>query len=369
MQRPPHGEPAALLQVRIAARQRRERDELRCRLALSAGRSGSPVNAGSGSAGADVRSSTAALAAGLMQHRVTINFHPDRRASDGQTAAESLRDNGIYHNQYRTGVSAGSLTAFAGGVRESWERRLFGAESATLPPELRPRYGGLDVAAHADGACPRFGSCYLVLDPSVLSRCTFLVGDSHRATDSAAADLGTVDQPVGVLAGLLERALTGDALNLPGGIDVVIDQIIRPPANDDRQREQPVGRALDEYIETQVHGPVTLDSDVAQLVIDPSFDNTQTGKALADAAERHGLQLTRHPGFALGTDDLALVPDDFRGPEVIELAYRTAREYGAPITAASIGALAREPAADREPLRQQVKQLWHMLVAFGRSPA
>lgn len=341
--------------VRTVAMQRRQRDEVRCRQALA--EAGISVDLG-------------LLATRLMEHQVTVNFHPDRVARDGRTAAESLRDNGVYHNQYRTGTSAGSLTAYAGGQRESWERRLFGAEAAALPPDQRPRYGGLNAAGHADGACPRFGSCYLVLNPSVSNRITLVVDDSHRSSRAPeSADVGTVDEPMGLLAGLLERAAHHQALQLAGGIGPVIDRILRPGPDASQQASADVGRALDQYIEAQVHGPVSLATDVARLVIDPSFQDTDTGDNLIDAATRYGVHLVRHPGFALAATDLDRVPHAFRGADVIELGRRTLSVHGAPITAATIGALAREPAAGREPLRQRVKQLWHVLVAFGRSPA
>ena len=57
--------------------------------------------------------------------RVTLNFHPDRVMSDGRTVAEALRDEGIYRSQFETGISNGGLTAFPGGDRDEWERRLF----------------------------------------------------------------------------------------------------------------------------------------------------------------------------------------------------------------------------------------------------
>ena len=77
----------------------------------------------------------------------------------------------------------------------------------------RPKYGGLNLAGHPDGASPRFGSCHVRLRPAVNHRATFTVGD----TAFGPTDLGTIDAFAGVLAGLLERAAeTGATLGLPG---------------------------------------------------------------------------------------------------------------------------------------------------------
>src|SRR3712207_7188489 len=44
----------------------------------------------------------------------------------GSTVAEGLLADGVYRTQFETGLSGGSTTAFAGGERDEWERRLFG---------------------------------------------------------------------------------------------------------------------------------------------------------------------------------------------------------------------------------------------------
>ena len=131
-----------------------------------------------------------------------------------------------------------------------------------------------------------------------------------------------------------------------------------------------VGRALDDYIEAQVHGPIDLARDVEALVIDPSFDGTPTGDVLASLAARYGIAMRRHPGFVLTATD---VDDDFRGPRMRPLARRIAGE-GA-FDAARIGeaarSLAEDPAScadwdDPAEAWQHLKQLWHCLVRFGR---
>ena len=70
-----------------------------------------------------------------------------------------------------TGISSGGLTADPGGDRDVWERALFGG--AYQVPGVwaceRPKYGGLNLMNHPNGACPGFGSCHrrLRLSPSL----------------------------------------------------------------------------------------------------------------------------------------------------------------------------------------------------------
>lgn len=317
------------------------------------------------------------LAAALVSRPVTLNFHPDRVARDGATAAEALRDNGIYRTQYETGTGAGSPTAYPGGDRERWEAQLFGEHHRQTVPDLRPRYGGLNAASYPAGACPRFGSCFLELRPVALQRATFCVEDSHRSADEAlVADVGTVDEPMSLLAGLLElAATTGQALGLTQGDVAGVVAVLQPPADCRTPRPStvdPIGRVLDstEYIEAQLHGPIDLAHAVARIVIDPSFFGTRTGAALQGAADRFGVEISCHHGFCLDVDDCrGARVRNLRGPDVAALALRVHRDYcdpGEPITAHAIGLAAREPAAATDPMRQWIKQVWHAMVAFGR---
>lgn len=317
------------------------------------------------------------LAAALMNRPVTLNFHPDRVARDGATAAESLRDNGIYRTQYETGTGAGSPTAYPGGDRERWEAQLFGEHHRQTEPDLRPRYGGLNAANYPTGACPRFGSCFLELRPAALQRATFCVEDSHRSADEArVADVGTADEPMSLLAGLLElAATTGRAIGLTPGDVAGVVAVLQAPAGSQTSRPNtvdPISRVLDstEYIEAQLHGTIDLAQAVARIVIDPSFVGTSTGTALQAAADRFGVEMLCHPGYCLDVDDYRDTRlRDFRGPDVAALALRIHRDYcdpGEPITARAIGLAARQPAASTDPMRQWIKQVWHTTVAFGR---
>ncbi|WP_245712914.1 DUF3626 domain-containing protein [Micromonospora nigra] len=322
-------------------------------------------------AGCDVRHEPQRLVAAISRcGRITVNFHPDRLLADRRTVAGALAAEGVYRSQFETGISNGGLTARPGGDRDRWEAAMFGGayQVPGVRPAERPKYGGLNLLDHPDGACPRFGSCHLRLRPHVLTRATFSFGDSHLGP----ADLGTVERFEPVLAALLAAtAATGTCLGRPGtDVRTLVRHLLR---SGEPTGDLP-GRALDDYVEAQVHGELRLDRDVECLVVDPSFRGTRVGATLAEAARRHDLPLRWHAGFALPVD---AVDAEFRGPDIPPLAVRVHREFGrpgAPLDAALIGLAAgsvvTEPDrwADRGPAAftlQQLKQLWHVLVRFG----
>ncbi|MGW1870118.1 DUF3626 domain-containing protein [Streptomyces mauvecolor] len=211
-------------------------------------------------------------------------------------------------------------------------------------PEERPKYGALNLLGHADGAAPRFGSCHVRLRAEVNRRATFCHGDSHLGPK----DVGTADAFASVLAGLAEA-----------GTDVR-----RTPSGEH-------GRALDGYVEAQVHGPVVLATDAEALVLDPSFRGTATVRLLAST----GVPIEWHRGFVLAPHE---VDAEFRGPVMIPLAARVSREYSrdglldAEVLGRAAASVVREPHAwaewgTRDEVLQYVKQLWHVLAWFGRA--
>jgi hypothetical protein len=150
-----------------------------------------------------------------------------------------------------------------------------------------------------------------------------------------------------------------------------VPELLRPRAPGARST---VGRALDDYIEAQVHGPIDLARDVEGLVIDPAHDRTDVGEGLRALGERYGIAVERHPGFELAPHE---VPSDFRGPRMPALAERVASSNAlatSVIDARTIGraaaSLYRDPAAWQDwatpdETLQHLKQLWHVLVRFG----
>jgi hypothetical protein len=202
----------------------------------------------------------------------------------------------------------------------------------------------------------------------MLSRCTFSWGDSHQGPEH----VGTIGRFEVVLAAWLEAVdMTGSALGV-AGLDVAAliqrlssaESLCRSPAS------RPPGRALDDYIEAQAHGSIDLARDVEALVIDPAFDDTETGKHLVAIAARYRIALRRHAGFVLRPVE---VPSDFRGPRMPGLAERisTGSEFDAATLGRAAQSLIREPTKWQDwgtaaETWQHIKQLWHVLVRFGR---
>lgn len=248
--------------------------------------------------------------------RVTINFHPDRLAA-GRPILEAMSQDGVYRSQFETGTSNGALTAHPGGSRWVWESRIFGGAYDDAPSSARPKYGALNFRGRSHGGSPRFGSAYLRLRPEVLDRTTFCYPDS-------------VFEPTSF--GVATRA------------SAIIALADATPAED----------ALDDYIEAQVHGPLTLARDVEALVLDVCYRDTEVERAC------DGLRcpVEWHHGFRLSTDELLRHPD-YRGPEYVALGLTLARDGH--LDPRIIGDAARTGEHDA----QALKRLWHLVARFG----
>ncbi|EHK24076.1 uncharacterized protein TRIVIDRAFT_45742 [Trichoderma virens Gv29-8] len=317
----------------------------------------------------------------IVQHaRIALHFHPDRPSHSGRIVVESLLEDGIYRNQFETGISNGLVATQLGGARDEWERSLFSGAyhgsgnsdivAETFNPTLRPKYGALDLMRNSDGPAPRFGSCYFLLRPEVSSRSTFTFGGSQAVPK----ERGTVDEFDAILAALLEECFTRDtALGVenmrPRKLVEYIDALSKSPLIEDIYQRLP-SRNLDHLIEAQIHGDVLLSRDVEALVVDPSFfKRSNTGSLLQALGQTYGFPIFVHRGFQLSSEN---VPSDFRGPTMPSLAARIA--FNGIVDARVIGEAVRDMVAyngllgDREDLGeglQELKLLWHVLVRYG----
>lgn len=315
--------------------------------------------------------------------RVVLHFHPDRLGAKPIPVAQALLEDGIYRNQFETGLSTGGLFPAAGSPRDSWERALFGGayHGAAVSDSERPKYGALELVRHADGPIPRFGSCYFVLRHEVSNRTslTFAGSEDPRAADR----LGTIEMMDAIMAALLDEIEAGGmaappwppfrapTLGVPKLTVTRLLQLLQElahPRKDPGELEP--GRVLDTQIEAQVHGPIDLREDVELLVADAAFDETGAGETLRALSTRYGFPLRWHRGFQLAVRD---VPDDFRGPDMPRLARRIAGDKGfmdAAVIGAAEASLHRAPDSWRdwgthEEALQHLKQLWHVLVHYG----
>ncbi|WP_328826827.1 MULTISPECIES: DUF3626 domain-containing protein [unclassified Streptomyces] len=246
--------------------------------------------------------------------RITLNFHPDRTAG-GRPILDALAQDGTYHSQFVTGTSNGGLTAHPGGDRWRWESRIFAGAYDEAPAPERPVYGALNFRRQVVGAAPRFGSSHLRLTGAALARATFCYPDSAaEPTD------------FGVASGMHLIAL----------------------AEADEQD------ALNDYIETQVHGGVDLARDTEALVLDASY----RGTPVETAARRLPCPVEWHPGYRLSVRELHRHAD-YRGQEYADLGARIA-ERGI-VDPRIIGDAARTGYH----ALQDLKMVWHTLARFG----
>lgn len=331
-------------------------------------------------AGREERSYDQTLALIQTHARVVVHFHPDRCGRDDVLVAQRLLEEGIYRNQFETGISNGSLTAFSGGARDLWEHTLFGRAyggSDVLPFE-RPKYGALELVRFPDGAIPRFGSCYFVLSERVKARTSFtFMGSEHPSAAASLSDIRHLDP---VLAALLAEVEAGGiatpawppfqapTLGVPNlTVDRVVALAEELPTG---SRSATPGRVLDTVVEAQVHGPLSMKFDVDELICDGSFLGTETGELLQRAASIYGISFSWHNGFKL---PLTRVPADFRGPGMIALAERVAGSSDH-LTAAALGkawrSLMMSPGTwsdwgSQPEAARRLQQLWHTIVHFG----
>ncbi|GGA80387.1 DUF3626 domain-containing protein [Ornithinibacillus halotolerans] len=303
--------------------------------------------------------------------RIGLHFHPDRLDNTMKTVAESLLDQGVYKSQFETLISNGSVSAYPGGHRDNWEKRLFGGAyqiEGTKNSE-RPKYGALQILPHADGPAPRFGSCYFLLSPKVSTRSTFTYLDSHQDPK----EKGTYEAFEMIMATLLadsfqsECAIGERNLTPPRLIQHLLKTIDLPMSE---QVVQKPSRNLNHYVEAQIHGDISLQDDVEILVADPSFQGTPIGSLLEKIAQTYSIDLYWHQGFTLSVDE---VPTDFRGPTMPSLAKRIANnnDINAQLIGSAVLDLYQNPKnwEDRgthQEVLQELKLLWHVLVRYGK---
>lgn len=303
--------------------------------------------------------------------RIGIHFHPDRPDLSMKSVAEALLESGIYKSQFETSLSNGSVSAYPGGERDLWEKRIFGGayhlEGTTN--NQRPKYGALNLMLHPDGPAPRFGSCYFLLSPKVSYRSTYTYLDSHQDPK----EKGTYEEFDMILAALLEEVFVRDfaigernltPIRLVNHLLVNLEQPFPDPAI-----KKP-NRNLNHYIEAQIHGDISLKEDVDLLVADSSFKKTHVGRILEQLCLKYSIQLYWHKGYTLMIDE---VPLDFRGPSMPSLAKRISQNnvINASIIGTAVMELIRNPVAwsergDYKEVLQELKLLWHVLVRYGR---
>jgi hypothetical protein len=223
---------------------------------------------------------------------------------------------------------------------------------------------------YPDGPAPRFGSCFFLLCPDVAKRSTFTFGGSHE--DCALDRTGTLDVMEPVLAPLLLELERGSGAFAIADLSVE-GCLIRMAQNFSTPFPEPtfrtLGRALDSFIEVQVHGELCIRDDVELLVVDPAFREHPVGEVLTAISNEYQIPINWHPGYQMHVHE---VPDIFRDYPVRPLAERIAGD--GMLDAANIGDAANSVHLDPkmwegwacdDDLLAQFRRLWHVLVLSG----
>ncbi|NLR91463.1 DUF3626 domain-containing protein [Flammeovirga agarivorans] len=290
---------------------------------------------------------------------VALHFHPDRISNQGNTITEGLLSSGVYKNQFETNISSGSVSAHLGGLRNEWEDDIFKGAYTHSEPKERAKYGALHLTHSESGPAPRFGSCYFVLHPEVNQRTTFTYGDTYASPK----EVGTIQHIEPIISALFNDLSTRESALGENNITTLefitlINQIYLNTINQKSLR--PFSQNLDFYIEAQIHGEISLEKDVSELIVDYSFFNTKVGNTLMALSQKYKIQLHWNSGLELGVDEF---PNNFRGPEVPKFA----KQFGhnGKLNPFLLGKAALEIGNEYEEL-QMLKYLWHCLVKFGR---
>lgn len=305
---------------------------------------------------------------------VIINFHPDRISSNGNLIIEGILKEGKYYSQFRTGTSSGSKTAYAGGERDLWEKELFGGcyHTRGTNNDRRVKYGSLNILNYKDGASPRFGSCYFKLNKNIMNRCTFTFGDSHLKPKF----IGTKDSFYSIMRAILDEVV--HKKRFFNSYDYNFIKAIKyiSKMNQDNLTTQNgiMGRALDDYIEAQIHGDINLMCDVDCLVVDESFRESEILQYILNISKDFNIDVQWIPCRKIITDN---IPDEFRGSMIKPFAKKILKELQISseyIDANIIGSASRYleynpniwlEFGNSSQTFQYLKQLWHVLVQYG----
>ena len=216
---------------------------------------------------------------------VTINFSPDKALA--LSTSSSLLDYAVsvdrasgrlidaflvddhYKNQFETGITGGSSSAYPGGSRDNWEKTIFegGYHQGDFLPAVRPKYGALNATLNAAGPAGQYGNCFFIVKPELRDRVTLTPFNSSGAQST---HVGTLEHFAHVLK---------DVSNF--------EQVMRVASG----RDPFIDASSWNYIEAQIHGPVNFDLDLLQMVCAVQFRGTDYEAKLRQFAVKNGVQL------------------------------------------------------------------------------
>lgn len=299
--------------------------------------------------------------------RITINFHPDRMTNNHKTVIQCLHDEGEYKNQYHSGISGGSYSPYNGGLRFEIEEKLF-PNIYGDNFEHRPLYGAVNIFNYIDGAAPRFGSSYLVLNTAITDYVTYSFQDSSYGIDTFFYHQNLHMMLEHFYKESLETGVFVDRL-------IKYDEEFLSLIFHNSTHPKLFGTSLDQYIEAHIHHKVMLEKFVESLYLDGSYKGTEVEKVAMQISEKYDVDIHWIPERKIIVEDIDTY---FRGPQVVELSKRIADtltvEDGI-ITAEILGRAANlkrrndelwSDLGDTQTVNQRIKQLWHTLAYWGK---
>ena len=206
-----------------------------------------------------------------------------------------LFDEGVYRNQFETGLSSGSLSAFPAGARDTWENTLFGGAYHTKGVTVRNArntepWSSFATLMARSRALDRATSCFGQACPCVRPSRSGQRRPAGDGTPRSHWSDGTRDERFirGNRGGRNGQLAVAAGFRRPrSGFKADRRSTTRRPQGTSATTKGPGrrkrGRVLDTQIEAQVHGPIDLSRDVELLVADLAFAAQRSGRSCVNS--------------------------------------------------------------------------------------
>lgn len=203
---------------------------------------------------------------------ITVNFVPDRICGNEKLVIENILKQGKYHNQFKTGVTNGSLLATnPKSVRYKLEHDLFnGIYDHQESSPSRPIYGALNLLKYANGAAPAYGSCFLTLKRDIYQKCTFAMLNDDSETNRPFKGTDRFFYPV--LKAIFTQVLVKK--HFLSKENYTVTKAIEYIESLNGCLTNEINKTIYYYIEAHIHDIINFDKDVTSIHIDESYKNT-----------------------------------------------------------------------------------------------
>lgn len=180
----------------------------------------------------------------FLQNNVQIIIHVNL-----ENNLQHYINDDYYRNLFEVNKSGGSNDKI---IRTSWENKLFNNIYENSEPFEKVKYGAINLTNSPLGVdqCYSYGNSFFVLKNKLKDRCTFVLGDSSKME----WHLGTFKY-CEILLALMP--------------DQLLDKLIKIV----NYEEKYLYYGYYEYIEIQIHGPLSLNQDIEMLVVNSKYKN------------------------------------------------------------------------------------------------